>query len=172
VNLSVTNGTGTETLFKDTENPNILGVDHVAIAVEDLEAAVETYQRLFGFTVLERRTTRGERTEMLSAVLKSGTTIIVLIQGTSPESQVSRFIQNFGPGVQHIAFAVADLDEALKTVGETDTPVIEDVGIRQVFLQRTAGTGVRIELIERRGGQFSDQSVSRLFRAFEERDLY
>ena len=53
-----------------------------------------------------------------------------------------------------------------------ETPVIEDSGIRQVFLRREPGSGVRVELIERNGGDFSDQSVNQLFLAFEQGDLY
>lgn len=150
-------------------------VDHIAVAVEDLDEAVRWYREKLGFRLLERRVTRGECTSMVSAVLSAGRAIVVLVQGTSRASQVSRFIEEFGPGVQHMALAVTDLDEALRRLSSSgavpDTPIIEDAGIRQVFLRRDPGSGVRLELIERRGGTFSDASVSRLFRAFEERGL-
>jgi methylmalonyl-CoA/ethylmalonyl-CoA epimerase len=154
----------------------IINLDHVAIAVEDLALATSWYIDKLGFTLIEERETFGERTSMLSSVLKCGQAVIVLIQGTCPQSQVSRFIEKFGPGVQHIAFSVTDMDEALRRVassgGTTDTEVIADDGIRQVFLRRDAGSGVRVELIERRGGDFTDATVEKLFRTFEAEDLY
>jgi 4-hydroxyphenylpyruvate dioxygenase-like putative hemolysin len=154
----------------------IVGIDHVAVAVSDLEQALRWYTDVLGFRLLERRATRGERTSMISAVVAAGGCVIVLVQGNEPESQVSRFVEKFGAGVQHVAFGVTDLTQAIARVesagGAADTPVIEDVGIRQVFLRRDPGSGVRVELIERRGGDFSDESVGQLFRAFESRDLY
>jgi methylmalonyl-CoA epimerase len=152
-----------------------LVIDHIAIAVEDLEEGVRWYRDCLGFKEVERRSTTGERTGMISAVVVSGPTCVVLIQGTTPESQVSRFIEQFGPGVQHIAFAVDDMDRALAGLAQggatRDIPVIEGNGIRQVFLRRDPGSGVRVELVERSGGTFSDDTVGQLFREFEARDL-
>ena len=154
----------------------ILAVDHVAVAVPDLSVAIEWYVKKLGFRLLETRLTRGEHTAMKSAVVVAGTAVVVLIQGTSPESQVARFIEHFGPGVQHIAFCVQDMDVALERIrssgGSAATPLLSTPGLRQVFLTRDEGSGVRIELIERRGGEFSDESVERLFREFETRDLF
>ena len=69
-----------------------------------------------------------------------------------------------------------DLDVALAALraegGEIETPIITGDGIRQSFLRRDPGSGVRIELIERKGGSFTDRSVEQLFRAFEQQDLY
>jgi methylmalonyl-CoA/ethylmalonyl-CoA epimerase len=153
----------------------VINIDHIAVAVTDLDKAIEWYTRCLGFSLLETRVTRGERTAMRSAVLSSGGALVVLVQGTTKDSQVSRFIEKFGAGVQHIAFSVQDLNVALDRVvqagGAADTPLITDDGIRQVFLRRDAGSGVRIELIERHGGEFSDNTVEQLFRAFESRDL-
>jgi len=155
---------------------NILGVDHVAIAVRDLERAVDWYTSNFGFQILERRLTRGERTAMRSAVLKAGNAFLVLLEGTTSESQVAKFIQRFGCGVQHMALQVKDLGAALQQLSVrgtgVDTPIITDEGIRQVFLHRDERSGVRLELIERKGGTFTDQSVEQLFRTFEANDFY
>lgn len=154
----------------------ITGIDHVAVAVDDIEQAIDWYTNKLGFHLVEERETRGEHTSMLSAVVTAGSAVVVLIQGTSPQSQVSRFIEKFGAGVQHIAFGVRDMDEAMERVGSAggaaDTPLIKDTGIRQAFLRRDPGSGVRVELIERTGGSFSDETVKRLFLAFEANDLY
>ena len=112
---------------------------------------------------------------MTSAVLKAGGVTAVLRQGTSPSSRVSRFVQKFGSGVQHVAVAVKDLkmvSEALVRNGVSmETEIIEDEGIKQVFTVREAGCGVRCEMIER-GGNLSRQSVERLFRTMEKRGAY
>jgi methylmalonyl-CoA epimerase len=155
----------------------VLGIDHVAVAVEELDTAIAWYSGCLGFRCVERRTTRGEHSGMEAAVMAAGNALIVLIQGTSPDSQVNRFIEHFGVGVQHLAFAVSDLDEAVRRVvragGSVDTDKIEDTGIRQVFLRRDAGSGVRVELIQKLPGKtFTDRSVEQLFRSFEQRDLY
>ena len=97
-------------------------------------------------------------------------------QGHEPECQINRYIEKFGPGTYHVAFAVSDIKAALANfpahVRPEATPIIEGEGIRQVFLNRTLGSGVRVELIERKGGDFSDETVLRLFRSFEEKGLF
>jgi len=154
----------------------ILGVDHVAIAVEDIAASIDWYTSALGFTLAEKSEVSGEHSGMVYAVLTSGTSTVVLVQGTSPASQVTRFIEAKGAGMHHIALAVSNLDEAIsrlcKAGGVTDTPVVSDKGIRQAFLQRDPVSGVRIELIERNGAAFSEQNVQGLFKALEEKNLY
>jgi methylmalonyl-CoA/ethylmalonyl-CoA epimerase len=151
-------------------------IDHVAIAVTDLEASIAFYTDVLGFELGERRRTEGTKTAMISAVLKAGPITVVLLQGTSPESQVSKFVEHFGPGVQHLAIAVEDLPtlaEDLKSQGmEFDTNVIRSPGLLQIFSHRDPGSGMMFELIERKGGDFSDQSVQQLFEQLEKKDAY
>jgi len=154
----------------------VLGIDHVAIAVKDIDASIAWYSSALGFSLKERSEISGNHSGMLYAVLTSGSATVVLVQGTSPASQVARFLAEFGAGMHHIALAVSDLDAAIDRIssagGGTDTPIVCDNGIRQAFLQRDPATGMRIELIERDGGEFSRQNVERLFKVFEEKDLY
>jgi methylmalonyl-CoA epimerase len=154
----------------------VLGIDHVALAVEDIEASISWYTNTLGFSLAERNEVSGEHSGMVYAVLVSGQTTIVLVQGSSPASQVTRFIEAKGTGMHHIALAVSDLDETIRRVGKSggvaDTPIVTDQGIRQAFLQRDPVTGVRIELIERHGGAFSEQNVQALFKALEAKNLY
>jgi methylmalonyl-CoA/ethylmalonyl-CoA epimerase len=151
-------------------------VDHVAIAVLDLEESIKLYTDVLGFELKERRRTEGKHTAMISAVLKAGPVTLVLLQGTSPDSQVSRFVENFGPGVQHVAIGVQNLPEMaeeLKEAGmEFDTSVIQSPGLRQIFSKRDPGSGMMFEFIERMGGDFSDQSVQQLFEQLEKKDSY
>ena len=154
----------------------VSGIDHVAIAVSDIEASIAWYAATLGYALAERNEVSGELTGMILAVMNSGTSTIVLIQGTSPESQISRFIEEFGPGMHHIALAIRNLDEALERIGRAggyaDTPVVSNNGIRQIFLERDTTSGIRIELIERNGGSFSRHNIEQLFRALEEKELY
>lgn len=154
----------------------IEGVDHLAVAVVDIEESIRWFSQGLGFRMVERRITHGETTGMESAVMIAGNAIVVLVQGISPDSQVSRFIEHFGSGVQHVAFSVKDIDEASARIraagGDLDVEITEEAGIRQAFLRRDPGSGVRVELIERRGGKFTDSSVEFLFRELERKKLY
>jgi methylmalonyl-CoA/ethylmalonyl-CoA epimerase len=154
----------------------ITSIDHVAIAVRDLEESIKFYADVLGFELKERRRTEGKQTAMVSAVLKAGPVTVVLLEGTTPESQVSRFVEHFGPGVQHVAFGVENLPEMaeeLKASGmEFDTTVIESPGLRQIFSKRDTGSGMMFEFIERMGGDFSDQSVQQLFEQLEKKNAF
>jgi methylmalonyl-CoA epimerase len=151
-------------------------VDHIAVAVNDLEASIEFYRTVLGFQLHERRRTEGKTTAMVSAVMKAGPITVVLLQGTSPDSQVSKYVEHYGPGVQHIAVAVEDLPamaEDLKGAGlEFDTNVISSPGLRQIFTARDPGSGMMYEFIERMGGDFSDESVKSLFEQLEKKDAF
>src|SRR5436305_4484590 len=155
-------------------NKYITSIDHVAIAVRNLEESVKFYTEVLGFELKERRRTEGKQTAMVSAVLKAGSVTVVLLEGTSPESQVSRFVEHFGPGVQHVAFGVQNLPEMaeeLKASGMGfDTSVIQSPGLRQIFSTRDQGSGMMFEFIERMGGDFSDQSVQQLFEQLEKKN--
>jgi len=151
-------------------------VDHIAIAVHDLEASIKFYSEVLGFQLRERRETKGQKTAMISAVMVAGPVTAVLLQGTSPESQVSRFVENYGAGVQHVAIGVENLPEMaeeLKKSGvEFDTNVIEGGGLRQIFTHRDPGSGMMFEFIERLGGDFSDESVKSLFEQLEQKNTF
>lgn len=151
-------------------------IDHVAIAVKNLEESIKFYADVLGFELKERRRTEGKQTAMISAVLKAGAITVVLLEGTSPESQVSRFVEHFGAGVQHLAFGVQNMPEMideLKSSGlEFDTTIIESPGLRQIFSKRDPGSGMMFEFIERMGGDFSDQSVQNLFEQLEQKSSF
>ncbi len=151
----------------------VCGIDHIAIAVSDLNAALGWYRDILGFKVVQRRATEGMRTGMVSVVLEAGDIVFVLIQGIGPESQVTRYIEKFGPGAQHLALAVRDLEACVETLrgagAEFCTSIIEGKGIRQAFLKRDDVSGMMYELIERiePDGCFTDESVKQLFLQLE-----
>lgn len=157
---------------------NALNIDHIAIAVRNLEESIEFYTSALGFQVRERRETKGRKTGMISAVLVAGPITLVLLEGTSPESQVTRYVERYGPGVQHIAIGIKNLPqvaEKLKSSGlDFDTDVIRGNGLLQIFSHRDEGSGMMYEFIEHTDpeGDFSDQSVQNLFEQLEEKDAY
>ncbi|HEX3683975.1 MAG TPA: VOC family protein [Bryobacteraceae bacterium] len=155
---------------------NAQGIDHIAIAVPNLEESLRWFTDVLGFTLRERRKTEGKTTGMISAVLEAGPLQIVLLQGTDPQSQVSRFVAEYGPGVQHVAIRVGDVDgvsNGLRNSGlEFDTTVIDGGGLRQIFSRRDKGTGLMFEIIERNASGFSEQNVSALFAQLEEKNTF
>lgn len=147
-------------------------IDHIAIAVEDLEEAIKFHEDALGLVLKERRIVEGKFTGMTSAVMDAGPFTVVLIQGLEPESQVCKYIEKFGPGVQHVAFEVDNVSavrENLSLRGMTfATRLIRGETLRQTFSQRDLNTGMMYEFIQRvEGLEFEDQSVEILFTDME-----
>jgi methylmalonyl-CoA/ethylmalonyl-CoA epimerase len=152
-------------------------VDHLAIAVVDLEAAVALYTGRLGFVETERRSTAGVKTGMDSVVLEGGGLKIVLLKGTSEESQVTRYVREYGPGVQHVAFRVEGIEDVVADLKDRgfrfDTDVIVSPGLKQIFSQRDPVSGMMFELIERTGAEgFSDANVQKLFETLEKKGSF
>jgi methylmalonyl-CoA/ethylmalonyl-CoA epimerase len=153
-------------------------IDHIAIAVRNIDEALFLYQDVFGFSLLKRREVEGAFSGMRSAELDAGGFSIVLVQGTSPESQVSRYIEEYGPGVQHIAIEVDDverLSETLKESGvEFATNIIRGKNLIQIFTQREGNTGMMIEFIQRiaHNKEFEAGNIQQLFEQLEENNAY
>lgn len=154
-----------------------LRIDHLAIAVENLEDAIKFYSETMKLPLIERRETLGKSTGMRSAVMSAGSFQIVLIEGTSPKSQVSRYVENYGPGVQHVAFEVQDIENTQRALAdngmEFSTSILVAPGLRQTFSKRDKVSGMMFELIERAGDEgFQDSNVTQLFAELEQADFY
>lgn len=152
-------------------------IDHIALAVRDLEEAVRLFTDVLGFTLVRRRTIKGDRTGMISAELEHNEIKFVLCQGTEPASQVSRLIENFGPGIAHIALAVDDARTTAARLAAQgmsfDTNVIAGAGLRQVFSSRDHNSGMCFEFIERTGEDgFLQENVQELFSQLEKKGTY
>ena len=152
-------------------------IDHIAIAVRDLEPAVKFFTGVLGFSLIRRLEVRGQRTGMLSAELQHGDIKFVLCQGTEPDSQVSKLVSNYGPGVAHIALSVDQAQAAADHLGQRglsfDTSVIQGPGLRQVFTTRDPNSGLSFELIERTSEEgFIEDNVRSLFEQLEKSDSY
>jgi len=129
----------------------IAGVDHVAIAVADLDQAIETYSKTIGLQLRERKTVESQKVEV--AVLTAGGTRIELLKPTEESSSVKGFIDKRGEGLHHIAFAVSNIEGEidrmkgkLSFIGEK--PTIGAEGHPIIFIHPKSARGVLIELVE------------------------
>ncbi|MCO7190799.1 MULTISPECIES: VOC family protein [unclassified Pseudoalteromonas] len=152
-------------------------LDHIAVAVRDLDSTMQYYQDILGMKVIETRVTKGVSSGMRSCVLDAGAFSIVLIQGTDENSQVCRYIERYGQGVQHVAFEVDDLERSAAALAEKgmsfSTDVINGQGLKQIFSRRNECDGMMYELIQRTGETgFQEESVHQLFNQLERHDEF
>lgn len=127
-------------------------IDHVAIAVRDLEAAIDYYQRAFGATVEHRETVESDGVE--EALLKVAESYIQLLTPTSDASPVAKAIEKRGEGLHHIGYRVADCGEALASMvaaGATPIDKAPRPGSRNTtvaFIHPKSSFGTLIELVQ------------------------
>ena len=127
-------------------------LDHVAIAVHDLDAALDEYHRLYGVTALHRE--RVEEQGVEEAMVAVGGSFIQLLQPLSAETPVGRFLAQKGEGLHHIALAVDDIEAALEHMRSEgarlidESPRIGGRGARIAFVHPKQTTGTLIELVE------------------------
>jgi methylmalonyl-CoA/ethylmalonyl-CoA epimerase len=127
-------------------------IDHVGVAVEDMEASLELWRDQFELDVVHREIMQEQGAEML--LLAVGEGHIELIAPLAPDTPVGKFLAKRGPGLHHLAFQVSDIDATLATLRQAGLPLIDEqprVGMRSsrvAFLQ-LQGTGrVLTELVE------------------------
>jgi methylmalonyl-CoA epimerase len=154
-----------------------LAIDHVAIAVRELSEAIEHFRDLYGFEILEERKVEGDFSGMDTAVLIAGGVKFVLVKGVSSESNVSQYIEHYGPGVQHVAIRVDDAESVLEDLRRRDcdllTGIIHADGLDQIFTRRDPNSGMQVELISRSKNEgFSDSNVRELFEAMERERVF
>jgi methylmalonyl-CoA/ethylmalonyl-CoA epimerase len=137
-----------------TENPLFSRVDHVGIAVPDLDAAIEFYRRAFGIVSVHEETNEEQGVREAMLVVGDGTTQIQLLAPLNEQSTIAKFIDRSGPGVQQLAFTVSDIEAAsaqLRANGLRllyDAPRSGTANSRVNFVQPKDAGGVLIELVE------------------------
>jgi methylmalonyl-CoA/ethylmalonyl-CoA epimerase len=125
-------------------------VEHIAIAVNSLAASIDLLRSTFGLTLEYEEQIGHTRLAMLPV----GETYIELLEGQGPESGVTRWIGDKGPGLFHICFEVEDIDGALAELKQKgialrdETPRIGHGGARIAFIDPSATGNVLIELAE------------------------
>lgn len=133
----------------------VTAVDHVGIAVADLDEAIAWYRETFGLLVthVEANEEQGVREAMLSAPGDGGAAV-QLLAPLRPDSAIGRFLDRSGPGLQQLAYRVSDLDaasEALRRKGLRllyDEPRRGTAGSRINFVHPRDAGGVLVELVE------------------------
>src|SRR5512139_1978253 len=129
-------------------------IDHVGLAVRDLDAAIEFYGRTFGVRVVHEEVNeeQGVREAML-AVGDSGS-CIQLLAPLTPESTIAKFLDRSGPGIQQLAYRVEDIDAVCATLRERglrllyDSPKRGTSDSRVNFIHPKDAGGVLVELVE------------------------
>lgn len=130
---------------------HLRGVHHVALAVEDLDEAVDVYRRLFDAEVeLEARM---EEQGVDAVYLRVGDGRVELVTPLGPDTPVGRFLAKRGPGMHHVAFEVDDIDDAVVELARRGATVIEGGprpgmgGKRVAFVHPDSLDGVLAEVV-------------------------
>ncbi len=131
----------------------ILGIDHIAIAVSDLDKAIENFKRILGVDPIKIEEVPEEKVRI--AIFKIGDVQIELLQGTSEDSTVRKFIEKRGEGLHHIALRVENIGKALEELKAKGFQLIYEeprivAGERKIsFVHPKSIHGVLLELVER-----------------------
>ena len=127
-------------------------IDHVGVAVEDLEAAVALYSERFGMAVEHRETVEEQGVE--AVLLGVGESHVELLAPLGPETAVGRFLDRSGPGLHHVAYGTDDIEAALEALRGAGLRLIDERprtgirGSRVAFLHPKSTGGVLTELVE------------------------
>jgi methylmalonyl-CoA/ethylmalonyl-CoA epimerase len=132
--------------------PLLTEIDHVAIAVHDLDAAVAYYGEVYGATVAHRE--RVERDGVEEALLQVADSYIQLLTPIRDDSPVAKYLDKQGEGLHHVGYRVADCAEALRSVKEHGGRVIDEEprpgsrGTTVAFVHPKGAFGTLVELVE------------------------
>lgn len=131
------------------------GIDHIGIAVEDLEAALGLWQSNYGIAVSHRE--RVDQQGVEAALLDVGASHIELLAPLGPETPVGRFLASRGPGIHHVAFRVEGIEQVLADLAAKGVELIDRQprrGIREsrvAFVNPKSSGRVLVELVEPAG---------------------
>jgi methylmalonyl-CoA epimerase len=127
-------------------------IDHVGIAVEDLEAAVEHYRRTLGLEPSHRE--RVESQGVDEVLFPVGDAFVQLLGALGPDTPVGRFLARRGPGVHHVGYRVDDLAAALEHLRAEGVPLVDEAprpgsrGTLVAFVHPSGMGGVLVELVQ------------------------
>ncbi len=127
-------------------------VDHLGVAVEDLDAALALHEATYGMAVVHREVIEAQGVE--AVLLDVGENHVELLRPLGPDTPVGRHLARRGPGLHHVAYQVADVEAVLAALRERGVELIDEVprpGIRAsrvAFLHPRATGGVLTEIVE------------------------
>ena len=131
-------------------------IDHIGVAVEDIDAAIALYRDSFEMELAHRETVEAQGVE--AVLLDVGDGHVELLAPLGPDTPVGKFMTKNGAGLHHVAYAVDDIDTALERLAATGVQLIDSkprVGIREsrvAFLHPRSTGGVLTEIVEPAGG--------------------
>ncbi len=132
--------------------PGLLALDHVAIAVRDLDAAIAQYASAFGASVAHREVVASDSVE--EALIAVGESFVQLLSPTDPSSSTAKFLERRGEGIHHVGYRVADCAAALAAAKAAGLEAIDLVprpgsrGTTVAFLHPRSSFGTLIELVQ------------------------
>ncbi|GAB3441481.1 methylmalonyl-CoA epimerase [Actinophytocola sediminis] len=134
----------------------VIGIDHVGIAVRDLDEGIAFYRDVLGLELYheEINETQGVREAMMRAPGDTGGTAIQLLAPLNADSTIAKFLDRAGPGMQQLAYRVSDLEaamDALRAKGLRllyEQPMIGTANSRANFVHPKDAGGVLVELVE------------------------
>jgi methylmalonyl-CoA epimerase len=127
-------------------------IDHIGIAVEDLDAALALYERDYEMTLVHRETIAEQGVE--AALLDVGENHVELLAATGPDTPVGKFLAKKGPGMHHVAYQVDDVAATLAALKEAGMRLIDETprtGIRNsrvAFLHPATAGGLLTEIVQ------------------------
>ena len=127
-------------------------VDHIGVAVEDLDAAIALHERDYGMTLVHREVIDEQGVE--AVLLDVGENHVELLRPLSDDTPVGRFLATRGPGLHHVAYQVDDVDATLAALKQAGLRLIDEtprVGIRNsrvAFLHPKTAGGLLTEIVQ------------------------
>jgi methylmalonyl-CoA epimerase len=127
-------------------------IDHIGVAVEDLDAALALYERDYAMTLVHRETVTAQGVE--AVLLDVGENHIELLAPTGPDTPVGKFLAKKGPGMHHVAYQVDDIESTLAALKEAGLRLIDETprtGIRNsrvAFLHPSTAGGLLTEIVQ------------------------
>lgn len=132
---------------------DILQIDHLGIAVNTMESGKEFWTDIMGLSLHGEETVEEQKTT--TGFLPVGESEVELLVSTSPDGPVAKFIEKKGPGFQHVAFRVPDINKALAELKAKNVRLIDQEprigagGAQIIFIHPKATGGVLVELCQR-----------------------
>jgi methylmalonyl-CoA/ethylmalonyl-CoA epimerase len=127
-------------------------VDHIGVAVEDLDAAIALHERDYGMELVHREVIDAQGVE--AVLLDVGENHVELLRPLGDDTPVGRFLANRGPGLHHVAYQVGDVDSTLAELRDRGLRLIDETprtgirGSRVAFLHPAASGGVLTEIVQ------------------------
>ena len=127
-------------------------IDHVGVAVEDLDAGIALYEKSFEMELVHRETVESQGVE--AVLLDVGDGHVELLAPLGPETPVGKYLERKGPGLHHVAYAVEDVDAELQRLAAAGVELIDSEartgirGSRVAFLHPRATGAVLTEIVE------------------------